>query len=111
QADVALTDEVDERQAAVLVFLGDGDDEAEIALDELLERVLVTGANLLGEIDLLRSLEERIGGDLVQILVENIALRFVRSDPSGGRAAATTLEFGHVAIEPRAVGASGVEHL
>ena len=47
QADVALADQVDERQAAVLVLLGDGDDEAQVALDELLQRVLVAGADLL----------------------------------------------------------------
>ena len=59
QADVALTDEIDERQSAVLVLLGDGDDEAQVALDELLQRVLIAGANLLRELDLLRTLEER----------------------------------------------------
>ena len=41
-----FADEIDERQAAVLVFLGDGDDEAQVALHELLERVLVAGADL-----------------------------------------------------------------
>ena len=84
QADVAFTDEIDERQSAVLVFLGDGDDEAQVALHELLERILVAGANLLRELDLLRSLEERIGADLVEVLVEDVALGLVRSDPSGG---------------------------
>ena len=54
QADVAFADEVDERQAAVLVLLGDGDDEAQVALHELLQRVLVAGADLPGELDLLR---------------------------------------------------------
>ena len=32
---------------------------------------------------------------LVEVLVEDVAFGFVRSDPSGGRAAASTLEFGH----------------
>ena len=98
QADVAFADEIDEREAAVLVFLGDGDDEAQVALDELLEGVLVAGADLLGEVDLLGALEQRIGADLVEVLVEDVALGLVRRDPSGGRAAATTLEFGHVAV-------------
>ena len=52
----------------------------------------------LREVDLLRSLEERIGGDLVEVLVEDVALRLVRSDPRGGRAAATALDFGHVRL-------------
>ena len=96
QADVAFTDEIDERQSAVLVFLGDGDDEAQVALHELLERVLITGANLLRELDLLRSLEQRIRGDLVEVLVEDVALGLVGSDPRGSRAAATwLLDFGH----------------
>ena len=56
QTDVAFTDQIDERQAAVLVFLCDGDDEAQVALHELLERVLVAGADLPGELDLLVSL-------------------------------------------------------
>ena len=53
QADVAFADEIDEGHAAVLIFLCDGDDEAEVALDELLERVLIAGADLRREIDLL----------------------------------------------------------
>jgi hypothetical protein len=35
QADVAFLDQVEELQAAVGVFFGDGDDEAEVGLDEL----------------------------------------------------------------------------
>src|SRR5215467_10980802 len=107
EADVAFTDQVDEREASVLIFLGDGDDEAQVTLDELLEGVLVAGADLFREIDLLRPFEQGIGGHLVEVLIEDIALRFVRSDPSGGRAAATTLEFGHLAV----VGLSRVERV
>jgi hypothetical protein len=91
------------RQASVLIFLGDGDHEAQVALHELLEGVLVPGADLFREIDLLRPFEQRIGGYLIEVLIEDIALRFVRSDPSGSRTAATTLEFGHVSgCGPRA---------
>src|SRR5262249_48159686 len=72
--------------------------EAQVTLDQLLKGVLVAGADLFREIDLLRPLEQGIGGYLVEVLIENIALRFIRSDPSGGRAAATTLEFGHVTV-------------
>ena len=75
-------------QAAVLVFLRDGDDEAQVALDELLERILVAGADLPRELDLLRSLEQRIGADLVEVLVEDVALGLAGRDPRGRRAAA-----------------------
>ena len=47
QTDVAFADQIDERQAAVLVLLGDGDDEAQVALDQFLQRILVAGADLL----------------------------------------------------------------
>ena len=57
EADVAFADEIDERHAAILIFLRDGDDEAEIALDELLERVLIAGADESSEIEFLRALE------------------------------------------------------
>ena len=74
---------VDEGQAAVLVFLGDGDDEAQVALDELLEGVLIAGANFLREVDLFRPLEERIGADLIEVLVEDIALGSFGAIPAG----------------------------
>src|SRR5581483_10484888 len=81
---------------AVLVLLGHGDDEAQVALDELLQRILVAGADLSSELDLLRPLEQRVGADLVEVLVEDIALRLVGRDPGGGRATAAALDFGHV---------------
>src|SRR6185369_10835940 len=43
QTDVAFTDQIDEGQTTVLVFLRHGDHEAEIALHELLEGVLIAG--------------------------------------------------------------------
>ena len=59
QADVALADQVGEREAAVLVLLGDRDDEAEVALDQLLHRLLVAGADLPRDGDLLLRREQR----------------------------------------------------
>jgi hypothetical protein len=79
-----FADEIDEGEAAVLVLLGDGDDEAQVALDELLQRVLVARADLAREFDLLVALEQRVGGDLVQVLVEDVALRLAGRDPRGG---------------------------
>src|SRR6478672_45365 len=60
QTDVALTDQIDERHAAVLVFLCDRDHEAQVTLHELLESVRVTCTNPTGNLDLLSALEKRI---------------------------------------------------
>src|SRR5205085_4109644 len=54
QADVALADEIDERQAAVLIFLGDRNHETQVALHEFLQRVGIAGADLTSEIELFR---------------------------------------------------------
>ena len=43
----------------------------------------IARADLPRELDLLVALEQRIGADLVEILVENVALGLARSDPGG----------------------------
>ena len=57
QADVALLDQVQELQAAVRVLLGDGDDEAQVGLDQLglgaLCRALAFVKLLVGRAELL----------------------------------------------------------
>src|SRR6185312_15583934 len=88
QADVAFTDEVDERQSAILVFLGDRNHEAQVALHEFLQRVGIAGADAARDLDLLGALEERVRADLVEVLVENVTLRLTRRDPGGSAAAA-----------------------
>ena len=93
-----LADQIDEGKPAILVFLGDGDDEAEVALDQLLERVRIAGADLSGQVDLFRALEQRVGADFVEVLVQNVAFRLGRSDPGGSGPAAAALQFGHVAM-------------
>src|SRR5881394_285376 len=74
QADVALADEISERQTAILVLLRDRDHEPQVALHELLHRLLVAGAHLARERDLLFLRKQRSLGDLVQVLVEDVAL-------------------------------------
>src|SRR6185503_18216481 len=91
QANVALADQVDERQTAVLVLLGHRDDKAQVALDQLLEAVLVAGADLLGELDLLGALEQRVGAHLIEVLVEDVALGLIGRDTRGSSASATAL--------------------
>ena len=93
QADISFTDEIDERQPAVLVFFRDGDDEAQIALDEFLKRVGVARADLAGDVDFFRSFEERIGGDFVEVLIENVALGLAWGDSRRARRAAFALRF------------------
>ena len=53
QTQVALADQVAQAHAPVLVFLGDGDDEAQIALDQLLHRLGVAGLDQAGNRGLL----------------------------------------------------------
>ena len=106
QPDVPLPDEIDERESAVLVLLRDRDDEAEVALDELLEGILIARADLTRKVELRRPLEEGIGGDLVEVLVEDVALGLVGRDPRGGGATAAALHFRH----DKDLG-SAVEHL
>jgi len=56
-----------------------------------LESVLVTSTNLPRKVDLLGPLEQRIRADLIEVLIEDISLRFTGSDSRGSRTAATTL--------------------
>src|SRR5690349_22428470 len=95
QTDVAFTDQIDERHAAVLILLRHRDDETQIALDELLECVGIAGTNTTSNLDLLCTFEQRIRAHLVQILIENVSLGFVRCDSGDGRFAAT-LHFSHL---------------
>src|ERR1041385_7618264 len=81
QADVALADQIGERQAAVLVFLRHRDHEPQVALDEFLHGVLIAGAHLPRERDLLLLREQRSLGDLVQVLIEDVALVLVVPEP------------------------------
>ncbi len=73
QADVAFLDEVEELQAAVGVFLGDGDHEAQIRLDHLLLRLARLALALLHHMhDLaeLLDLEARLGGQRVDLAAQ-----------------------------------------
>src|SRR5215208_384285 len=95
QPDVPLADQVDEREAAVLVLLGHRDHEAQVALHQLLQRVLIARADLPRELDLLHRLQEGVRAHFVEILVKDVALGLVRSDARRGRAAAAALDFRH----------------
>ncbi len=70
EAEVALVDQIGERDALVLVFLGDRDDEAEVAADQLVERLAVADADPLGEADFFLLRNQRVLADLAEVLVE-----------------------------------------
>jgi len=92
QPDVSLADEIDEGHAAVLVLFGNGDHEAQVALNELLQCVCIARANAAGNLDLFVPLEQRISADLIEVLIENVPLGLAWRDSSDGRLA-TTLYF------------------
>ena len=69
EAERALLDEVEERQALVAVVLGDRDDEAEVGLDHLLLGVEVAALDAAREVDLLLRGEQ---ADLADVLEEQL---------------------------------------
>src|SRR5215213_5430641 len=69
QAERALLDEVQERQALVAVVLGDRDDQAQVGLDHLLLRVEVAALDAACEVDLLLGGEQP---DLADVLQEQL---------------------------------------
>ena len=70
EAEVALVDQIGERHALVLILLGDRHHEAEIAADQLVERLAVTRADALRELDFFFLRDQRILADLAEVLVE-----------------------------------------
>ena len=84
QADIALLHEVEERQAAPDIALGDADDEPQIVAHHLLQGRLVARLDPLGERDLLLVIEQGLGADLVQVGAQRITIvrRHVRQDTS-----------------------------
>ena len=67
EPEVALLDEVEQRQAAVRVAARDGDDEAQVGLDQLVLRLHVPALDALGQRDLLLGREQRHLADLAQV--------------------------------------------
>src|SRR5215831_6909937 len=69
KADRSLLDQIEEGQALVAVLLRDRDDEAQVGLDHLLLRAVVTALDPLRELDLLRGGEQV---DLPDVLQEEL---------------------------------------
>ena len=74
QAHVALADQVDQREAAVLVFLGDRNDEAEVLRHQLLHGLFVALLHPAGHGQLLLGGEQRGSADVVEVEVQNVPL-------------------------------------
>ena len=91
QADVAFLDEVEELQAAVGVFLGDRDDEAEVGFDHLLLGLAGLALALLHEVHDLAEfadLKSGLAGELVDVAADFLDLVLVLGDevlPALGR--------------------------
>src|SRR3954453_13405647 len=83
QAERAFLDQVEEGETLVAVVLRDGDDETQVRLDHPLLRVHVAALDLLRELDLLRSREERVLAGLAEEELQRIRRRLDRLDGSG----------------------------
>lgn len=70
EPEVPLVDQVGEGDTLVLVLLGDGDDEAEVAADEGVEGVLIAAANALRKRDFIRLGDQGIPADVAQVDVQ-----------------------------------------
>ena len=70
QPDVPLVDQVEEEHVRVAEALRVGDDEAEIRLHELLERLAIVLLHQIAEFLLALGSETRNSGDLLKILVQ-----------------------------------------
>jgi hypothetical protein len=70
EAEVALVDEVGERDALVLIFLGNGDDESQVRANQRVERFLIVDADALRQQNLLLAIDQWIGTDVAEVLVE-----------------------------------------
>ena len=102
QADIAFLDQVEELQAAIVVFLGDRDDEAQVRLHHLLLGLARLALALLHHVhDLaeLTDLEPGLAGehlDLVAVLLDLVLV------PGDEALPALRAQLGH-AIEPEGV--------
>jgi len=72
QSEVPLLDQVEEREPATPVLLGDRDDEAEVRLGEFLLGLLVPGLDPFREPDLILAGEERDTADLAEVGTDRV---------------------------------------
>jgi len=75
QAQVALLDEVEQRQPAVGVLLGDGDDEAQVGLHQVVPGLDRASLHGLGQLDLLGGGQQSNLADLAQVGTNGVVER------------------------------------
>ena len=75
QAEHAVLDEVEERQAVPLVALRDRDDEAEVGGDQQVERLAVAALGAACELGLLPGGKQRVPADVVEEELERVGDR------------------------------------
>jgi hypothetical protein len=70
EPEVPLVDEIRERDSLVLIFLGDGDHEAQIRAHELVERFRILHTDELREAHFLIAIDQRVRADVPKILIQ-----------------------------------------
>src|SRR5690554_2049451 len=103
QTDVALLDQVDQRDTAILVLLGHTDHEPQVRADQRLHGLLIAGLRPMTQLDLLLRRQELVPADLAQILIECRALLTGACKPFHLyiRASATPTRLGHTSHSDR----------
>ena len=72
QAEIALFDQIEQRNAAIQVVLGNIDHQAEIVLDHFLARRKITGPHAPRRLHLICRCQQRLGANLVQVKLGDI---------------------------------------
>ncbi len=72
QAEIALFDQVQQRNPAIEVVLGDIDDEPQVVLDHLLARDELTAARPARPFELLLGREQRLGANFVEVVLGDV---------------------------------------
>ncbi len=76
QAEIALLDQVEERDAAVEVMLGDIHDQAQVVLDHFLARREIAGAHQTRRRQFVGRRQQRLGADFVQVELGDVLEEF-----------------------------------
>ena len=72
QAEVTFLDQIEQRNAAVEVVLGDIDDEPQVVLDHLLARDELAAACPTRPFELLFGRKQRLGADFVEVVLGDV---------------------------------------
>ena len=70
EAKIPLVDQIRKRNPLILILLGNGNHESEIAAPQLVERLGLAGTDALGKRNLFLLVDQRILADLAEVLVE-----------------------------------------